>query len=164
MFFFVVYLDQMKLIVIKEDWIENPDLGSKSKIFFSPNSNEVANFALPLSFYFDDTKTTCYEAFVCKCFGKSLKLFHFVDGDLTMFLFTDTLNAAKQHIKKQEKILPQPVDFHQSTPRKARKTKISAPRIVETYDLTENDSESETDIPPAIDSPRAGTSNAVEVR
>lgn len=70
MVFYVAYLEQKKFIVVKEQWVENPEILKNSKIFYSPQQGSVADFSLPLSYYFDNNKTTCYNAFLSKSFSE----------------------------------------------------------------------------------------------
>lgn len=68
--FFVVYLASKRFVIVKKDWVQNAVVGKPSKVFVSPNPDAVANFNNKVTFYLNTTVDACYEAFICKAFGK----------------------------------------------------------------------------------------------
>lgn len=85
MVFFVVFIECKRWLVVKEDWVENPNLGQRSKIFFSQNDNAVADFSIDPPYYINLSIDSVYDAFVWSKFGKCLKLT--VGNILTIFHF-----------------------------------------------------------------------------
>lgn len=68
--FYVVYLESGQLVALQENWIQNPILGKKSKVFISENDVAFPNFALDPLFYINKKIDAVYNAFVYKKFGK----------------------------------------------------------------------------------------------
>lgn len=69
MVFFVILLNQTKLIAVKEEWVQDPTLLSNTKFYFSPDQNAVADFNSASKYYFDENRPSCYNGYVCKTFG-----------------------------------------------------------------------------------------------
>ena len=69
---FVVILKCGKLISVKSSWLKTtrPTCYTKSLVFFSPNNQDVPDFGLEQSYYFQPTIPACYESRVVKEFGK----------------------------------------------------------------------------------------------
>lgn len=70
----VILLKQKKIIVVQDKWVENPTLYSETKVFYSPNVNDEANFETQIMFYFHSTKTACYYGCVNEKFGTYFKI------------------------------------------------------------------------------------------
>lgn len=88
----VVLIEESKrMLVIKEDWLENvlseDDLNNglkdkafiKKKIFYLPNKEENPNFDIPVEIEFQNDKSCCYMAFIKKYFGKNQFFNFFLD-------------------------------------------------------------------------------------
>lgn len=61
--FIVVYLE-------KKEYFENRNLSKQTKIFFSPNQDEIPDFTKKTKFYVNKNQAQCYDAVVVKRFGK----------------------------------------------------------------------------------------------
>lgn len=57
-------------IVIRDDWAENPIIGLKTKIFFSPDFGMNPNFDLDVKYLLNARAANVYEGYVLKSFGK----------------------------------------------------------------------------------------------
>lgn len=66
--FFVVYLECQRYISVQRNWIQNPEPGEKSKIFYSSDSNDAADFSTEPLHYLNKSVAACYNAFVYKKF------------------------------------------------------------------------------------------------
>lgn len=67
---FAVILRCNEMIAAKEHWIANPVLSEASKIFFSPNRNQVANFDIAPKYFFEGNEVAVYDGFLYRRFGK----------------------------------------------------------------------------------------------
>lgn len=65
----VILLDQNIFVAVKENWVQNPILHSKTKIFYSNNVDDEANFELKTMYYFHPEDTVCYSGYVNQKFG-----------------------------------------------------------------------------------------------
>lgn len=70
MAYFVVFLESKRWIVVRKQWIQNPNCGQKSAIFYTQNQNSVANFDAPTGFYLNERSECVYNAFIWREFGK----------------------------------------------------------------------------------------------
>lgn len=66
--YYVVYLKCKRYIALPKDWIENPVIGQRSKVFFSGNASSTPDFTCEEKFYPDEKVNACYEAIVYKSF------------------------------------------------------------------------------------------------
>lgn len=68
----VVILECKKIIVVPNNWVEKQNTNSddSTKIFFSPDTNDEADFDLPKKMFFDKTERKCYRGYVLKECGK----------------------------------------------------------------------------------------------
>lgn len=64
----IVVLKCQKLISVQNKWLR--DLSGYTRMFYSPDDNDIANFDLEPFYYFRDNWIGCYEALVCESFGK----------------------------------------------------------------------------------------------
>lgn len=70
MVFCVVQLANDHMIVVRNDWVQEPK-ETKTKIFFSPNIEDQPVFGNTMH-YFKDKEVACYVGRVHKCFSKFL--------------------------------------------------------------------------------------------
>lgn len=63
-------LSSRRHIVIRDDWTENPNIGIKTKIFYSPDFNMDPNFDLEVKYLLNARAANVYEGYVLKSFGK----------------------------------------------------------------------------------------------
>lgn len=68
--FFAVYLECKRFIVIKKEWIEDAIVGKSSRVFFSPNSEEIPVFHRKARYYLNTEVDSFYNAFIFKAFSK----------------------------------------------------------------------------------------------
>lgn len=68
--YFVILLESKRYVAVKKAWIENPTVGSQTKIFFSENNEAVADFTLGNWFYLYPKIDAVYNGFVYREFGK----------------------------------------------------------------------------------------------
>lgn len=68
--FYVVCLKSKRYIVLPENWIQNPILRRETKVYFSQNPTDEADFSLKILFYLNQSVSGVYEAFVIKKFGE----------------------------------------------------------------------------------------------
>lgn len=66
--YYVVYLKCKRYIALPKDWIENPVIGQRSKVFFSGDASSTPDFTCEEKFYPDEKVNACYEATVYKSF------------------------------------------------------------------------------------------------
>lgn len=59
-------------LVIPEAWIENKE-NKITKIFYSPNQNEDADFSLPVKYFVDKRGRACYNAYSVRSMRKRNK-------------------------------------------------------------------------------------------
>lgn len=69
MVFFVVLLVNGELVAIKEEWILKT-ASSKVKVFYGPDQNALADFSVATKYFFKKNEIACYQADICKRFGK----------------------------------------------------------------------------------------------
>lgn len=67
--FFVVCLKSKRYLVLPQNWIENPVERQESKVFSSPNTEDIPNFELRTLHYVNNAIQATYDAFVLKKFG-----------------------------------------------------------------------------------------------
>lgn len=65
---FVVVTKQKRFIVLHKDWIAYPKIGQHTKVFYSPNPDQLPNFALEESYMFNGNEPRCYNAKVMQSF------------------------------------------------------------------------------------------------
>lgn len=76
----VIVKNTKKILVLKSAWCdyiknnaENVNTGvpswSTTKIFFSPDKKQVADFQLETTPQFDENQTGCYEGYILRVFG-----------------------------------------------------------------------------------------------
>lgn len=68
MTFFVVVLEQNRLIILEGKWIENPTIREISRVFYSPNPETPANFDLKQTYLLGKQKNCCYTGYIVKKF------------------------------------------------------------------------------------------------
>lgn len=68
--YFVVALQQNRLVVSKESWIQNPTVNEFSKVFISEDEESDPNFELQTKFYVSHTSDACYNGRIVKQFAK----------------------------------------------------------------------------------------------
>lgn len=66
--YFVVALQQNRMIVVKEQWVLNPRVGQYTKVYVSPNEQNRPNFLLPTRYLLNILVDACYNARVMKVF------------------------------------------------------------------------------------------------
>lgn len=60
-----------KIIIVPENWIENSNqFSEQTKIYYSPNFEDPANFTIPVKQFFDRTVPKCYNGFLLQKFCK----------------------------------------------------------------------------------------------
>lgn len=64
-----VLLKQKKYITVPEKWAQNPEIGSKTLVFYSKNRNATAKYD-EIKYFFDQNEEVAYEAIVVKKCGK----------------------------------------------------------------------------------------------
>lgn len=69
--FFVVFMECRRYVAVKKQWIQNPVIGTESKMFFSNDKEAAPNFQLEQQYYLNERNDACYNVFVRKSFGKS---------------------------------------------------------------------------------------------
>lgn len=79
--YFVVYLKSMKYFTVHRKWIQNPVVGEQSKIFYSSNFNDVADFTCAVLYFLDKSVAACYNAFVYKVFGEISKNIQYLNNN-----------------------------------------------------------------------------------
>lgn len=153
MVYFAVYLKQMRFVVLQERWIENPELES-SKIYYSPREESDPDFSLPVNYFFDENKTSTYEAFLGQSFGKFY--FYFV-LDFRFYIYCTfsyfrrtftvvTKHEAMEHVRRiEKKKIHQARNFYNGPGTKLRNSTRYAPRMYETFDLTNASSDDNND-------------------
>lgn len=73
MIYVVVMLANGELVVVKEEWIQQSP-SSKTKVFYGPDQNAIADFSVETKYFFKKNETACYKADICKRFGKAFFL------------------------------------------------------------------------------------------
>lgn len=63
-----------RALVVPEKWLESKE-NKFSKVFFSPNSNENADFDLPLNYFFNEQIRACYNCEIRRELGKTFFVF-----------------------------------------------------------------------------------------
>lgn len=66
---FVIILECDKLLAVDQKWVQNPILSQISKVYFSKNVKDIADFSLETTFFFKSDKSGCYDGYVYKYFG-----------------------------------------------------------------------------------------------
>lgn len=69
---FVIILLSRRFIIVKDNWVENKNIGEKTKVFFSPENADEANFSLEVKFLFNERVPNVYEGYIWKHCGKYL--------------------------------------------------------------------------------------------
>lgn len=59
-----------RFVIIKDNWVQNPKIGEKSRIFYAPDEEAEPNFGLNEKFLFDKQVQNVYIGYVWKHFGK----------------------------------------------------------------------------------------------
>lgn len=68
---YVVILESRQFVIIRnDDWIQNKNIGIKTKIFYSPNENSQSNFNAQQKYLHDKHADSVYDGYVSKIFGK----------------------------------------------------------------------------------------------
>lgn len=70
MSFFAVYLKSKRVIVVKEDWIQNPKVGKESVVFISPDENAEADYHIPREYFINPNSNGCFDGYLMKKFGE----------------------------------------------------------------------------------------------
>lgn len=68
---FAIILLSRRFIIVQDNWVENPDISEKTKIFYSPDQNENPNFDLEVKFLFNGRVPNVYEGYIWQHFGKN---------------------------------------------------------------------------------------------
>lgn len=61
-------------LVIPESWVENKE-NRISKIFYSPNETEIADFSLPTKYFVDENKKACYNVWIMRYMRKCINIY-----------------------------------------------------------------------------------------
>lgn len=69
---FVVILQSNKLLCVPHVWVQTQIVGEKSVIYYSKKFTDTPNFDLKKEHFFSPNAPACYNALVCKRFGKYL--------------------------------------------------------------------------------------------
>lgn len=67
---FAIILMCKRFIIVQDNWVENPKINEKTKIFFSPDLNTQPNFDLNEKFLFNKNVSNVYTGYVLKRFGE----------------------------------------------------------------------------------------------
>lgn len=67
---FAILLKCNKLIAVDERWVNNRIIFEKSKIYFSPSQNSIADFNTETKYFFMGNEVACYDGVVYKHFRK----------------------------------------------------------------------------------------------
>lgn len=70
--FFVVFMDCLRHVAVKKEWLSNPVVGSKAVMFFSNDENAIANFEMDPEYLLNERQQGNYDVFVLKSFGMTL--------------------------------------------------------------------------------------------
>lgn len=70
--FAVVLLESRQFILVPLNWVENSKInGEMTRVFSSPQEDEIPVFDLTENYLFDKDKTQVYNGFLRKKFGKN---------------------------------------------------------------------------------------------
>lgn len=67
--FFVVIIQQKRFLILQRNWIENPCIGAHTKVFWSPNDQDTADYTRDVKYMYNRAESACYEGFVLKKFN-----------------------------------------------------------------------------------------------
>lgn len=60
---FAVILESKRHIVVPDNWVQNPTISGKTKIFFSPDARAQPNFNLGQKYLFNKNMSNVYEGY-----------------------------------------------------------------------------------------------------
>lgn len=66
---FGVITQSHRTLVVPEKWLESKE-NKFTKLFFSPNGDEIADFDMPLTFFFNEHIRACYQCEIRRELGK----------------------------------------------------------------------------------------------
>ncbi|XP_031639138.1 uncharacterized protein LOC116351195 [Contarinia nasturtii] len=109
--FLVVLRNKNKLISVRDTWVKNPIIDEKTIIFYSPNDQEIPDFDMKPSYFFNENTKACYE-------GRIVKRF-------------DSIEASNMFLNKRSRRYIFNEDSHMKV--------FQLPEIVESVELSDDD-------------------------